>query len=162
MIIWLYGRPCSGKTTIATALRERLEADRKTVLSLDGDVVRRSLSSDLGFEPSDRLENVRRIASVAKLIHSEIGANVDFLIVSSIAPLKQHRDLIMSILEDVVLIYLDSSLEACVGRDVKGFYRAKAIGIEEFEESNGATVPTEGISIEESTELIIEKLWTQN
>jgi bifunctional enzyme CysN/CysC len=160
MIIWLYGRPCSGKTTISNVLRASLEGAGNTVLSLDGDIVRKSLSSDLGYEPSDRLENVRRIASVAKLLYQEVGIRVDYLIVSSIAPLAAHRDLIRSILGDVLLIYLKAGLGECSKRDLKGLYRSNATGIREFEESEGdLSIPTEGISVGESSNLILNRLW---
>jgi adenylylsulfate kinase-like enzyme len=137
---------------MAEALRDKLTG---SVFHLDGDIVRKSLSSDLGFEHSDRLENVRRIASLAKIIHYEIGAKVDYLIVSSIAPLEVHRDLIRATLEDVVLIYLKSSLSECRKRDVKGLYKSGALKISEFEEpTNGTVIPTDSMSVRESANLI--------
>jgi adenylylsulfate kinase-like enzyme len=160
MITWLYGRPSSGKTTIATGLIDRLENSGYKVVHLDGDCVRKSLSSDLGYTQEDRLENVKRIASLANLIHHAKQPIVDHVLISSIAPKVMHREMVKRIVKDVLMIRMDASLEECRRRDVKGLYKEGATNIEEFEISeDDVSVPTDGICEQESIDLVLKEIW---
>ncbi len=129
-VIWLYGLSGAGKTTIALALKNKLEqADQKVVL-LDGDVLREGLNKDLGFESKQREENIRRVSEVAKLLCD----NGIICICSLITPLQGHRDLSRQILQHrVIHIFVDCPLSECENRDVKGLYaKARSLKITNF------------------------------
>lgn len=119
-IFWLFGLSGAGKSTLAAALVADLRARGRTVLALDGDELRAGLCHGLGFSDSDRAENLRRAAEVARL-----GAASGLCVVASfITPLESHRQLVADILrqQNLSLIHLDAPLEVCRGRDVKGLY----------------------------------------
>jgi adenylylsulfate kinase len=117
-VLWFFGLPSSGKTTIARALRDHFQATGRSVVLLDGD----DLCSDLGFSDADRSENLRRAAHIAQLL-SRQGHTV---ICAFVAPKEHHRALLRQILGDnVFLVHIDCPLNVCMARDVKGLY-AKA------------------------------------
>jgi len=121
--LWFTGLSASGKSTIANILEKRLHADGKHTYILDGDNVRHGLSRDLGFTVADRVENIRRVAEVARLmVHSGL-----IVIVSFISPFRAERELARSLFApgEFVEIFVDTPLEECERRDVKGLY-AKA------------------------------------
>lgn len=119
-VFWLFGRSGAGKTTLALRLRDGL-ADRKIpVVYLDGDDLRSTLCSDLGFKSEARLENHRRIAEIARLLSAQ-GLNV---VVSTMAPEHQQRDLVAKILGDKLMwFYIHAPLDICMQRDPKGLYK---------------------------------------
>lgn len=119
-VFWLFGRSGAGKTTLAKRLHDGL-ADRKIpVVYLDGDELRSTLCSDLGFKSEARLENHRRIAEIARLLTSQ-GLNV---VVSTMAPEHQQRDLVAKILGDKLMwFYIHAPLDICMQRDPKGLYK---------------------------------------
>ena len=119
-VFWLFGRSGAGKTTLALRLRDGL-ADRKIpVVYLDGDDLRSTLCSDLGFQSGARLENHRRIAEIAKLLADQ-GLNV---VVSTMAPEHLQRDLVAKILGDkLIWFYIHAPLDICMARDPKGLYK---------------------------------------
>jgi adenylylsulfate kinase len=119
-VFWLFGRSGAGKTTLALRLRDGL-ADRKIpVVYLDGDDMRSTLCSDLGFGSEARLENHRRIAEIARLLTVQ-GLN---LVVSTMAPEHQQRDLVAKILGDKLMwFYIHAPLDICMQRDPKGLYK---------------------------------------
>lgn len=125
--VWFTGLSGSGKTTVATALAEMLQAEGRSHYVLDGDILRAGLNSDLGFSDEDRAENVRRVGEVAKLF-----TDAGFVtLVPLISPFRAGRDAVRhSHSRDglrFVEIFLDTSLEECENRDVKGLYaRARA------------------------------------
>lgn len=123
-VVWLYGLPCAGKTTIADALRDELSRRGITALRLDGDQLRQGLCSDLGYSVEDRAENIRRAAHVARLA-SAAGIPV---IASLITPTQALRRMAGEIIgEDSFLpVFVDCPASECARRDVKGLY-AKAI-----------------------------------
>ena len=124
--IWFTGLSGSGKSTIADALEKKLfEAGRFTML-LDGDNVRMGLNKNLGFEPEDRIENIRRISEVAKLMN-DAGLIV---LVSFISPFIIDRDRARHIIgeECFVEVYLSTPLQECERRDVKGLYKKARSG----------------------------------
>jgi bifunctional enzyme CysN/CysC len=125
--LWLTGLSGAGKTTIAGAIEQRLAEYGRTGVTLDGDVLRRGLSSDLGLSPSDRSEQARRTAHVAALI---AGAGL-VAIVSLISPYAEDRARARDIHEagglDFREIWVDTPLRVCQARDPKGLYaRARA------------------------------------
>jgi adenylyl-sulfate kinase len=125
-VIWLYGLPSSGKSTMAQAIRDWCAHDNRHHLGLDGDVLRATLCADLGFSPEDRAENVRRAAHVAQLAMASGLA----VIVSLITPTSTLRDLISSIVSNdrLLIVSIDCSLAECQRRDVKGLYARAAAG----------------------------------
>ena len=121
-VLWLFGLPSSGKTTISHALRDHLLNHGRQVVLLDGDELRSTLSADLGFSDVDRCENLRRAANIAQLLSSQ----GHLVVCSFVTPKEHHRALVRQILgEAVVLVHVHCPLEVCISRDVKGLY-AKA------------------------------------
>ncbi len=120
--IWFTGLSGSGKSTLANALEKRLVSLGRHTMILDGDNIRHGLNRNLGFGETDRVENIRRVAEVAKLMN-DAGLVV---LASFISPYERDRELAREILgEHFLEIYLSTSLEECQRRDVKGLY-AKA------------------------------------
>ena len=125
-VFWLFGLPGSGKSSLAANLIGELRSAGRPVLPLDGDVLRAGLCRGLGFSDSDRAENLRRAAEVAKL-----GSNEGFCVVASfITPRAAHRDLVAGIVgrDQLSLIFVDAPLEICRQRDPKGLYAAASAG----------------------------------
>lgn len=121
--IWFTGLSGSGKSTIANLLELRLCSDGKHTYLLDGDNVRHGLNRDLGFTEADRVENIRRVAEVAKLM---VDAGL-IVLVSFISPFRSERRMARSLFAEgeFVEVFVDSPIEECERRDVKGLY-AKA------------------------------------
>lgn len=167
MTLWFTGLSGSGKSTIANALEKRLYEDGKFTMLLDGDNVRMGLNKNLGFEPEDRIENIRRIAETAKLMN-DAGLMV---LTAFISPYESDRQNARNIIgnECFVEIYVDTPLEICEKRDVKGLYqKAKKKEIPNFTgisspyeapENPDLTISTEGHSVEDCVNLILEHLY---
>nr|WP_165878548.1 adenylyl-sulfate kinase [Natranaerovirga pectinivora] len=119
VLLWFTGLSGSGKSTIATALEQKLWELGKLTYLLDGDNVRHGLNGDLGFSEEDRKENIRRIKEVAKLF---VDAGV-ITIASFIAPFREDRDSIRRELGDrFVEVFVNCPIEVCASRDPKGLY----------------------------------------
>ncbi|RBI62605.1 adenylyl-sulfate kinase [halophilic archaeon] len=156
---WLFGLPCSGKTTLAEGLIG------PSTVHLDGDYLRNTLNSDLGFSKEDRTENLRRAAGVAQALNEQ-GFDV---IASFITPYRSQRELIAEKIEDVSFIYVNAPVEVCEERDVKGMYEQARKG--EIEGFTGIDAPFEEPEVEEielevrtamhSKEKIIESINTE-
>jgi bifunctional enzyme CysN/CysC len=130
-IIWFTGLSGSGKSSIANLLEKRLTAEGKHCYILDGDNVRHGLNKDLGFTEAARIENIRRVAEVARLM-ADAGLIV---LVSFISPFEKERRLAREVAGDIdfMEVYVDTPLEVCEARDPKGLYkRARAGEIKNF------------------------------
>jgi adenylyl-sulfate kinase len=116
-ILWLFGLPCSGKTTLALAIQKALQP--RACIVLDGDAYRAGVSKDLGFSHAERMENLRRAAETALLLADQ-GVCV---IGSFVTPAQEHRDLVQQILGSrLQWLHVDCPLAVCQQRDVKGLY----------------------------------------
>ena len=122
-IIWFTGLSGSGKSSIANILEKKLQALGKHTITLDGDNMRHGLNRDLGFTAADRVENIRRVGEVAKLM---INSGL-ICITSFISPFESERKMARSLVseDEFVEIFIDTPLSVCEERDVKGLY-AKA------------------------------------
>ncbi len=130
-IVWFTGLSGSGKSSIANLLEKRLTAEGRHAYILDGDNVRHGLNKDLGFTEAARVENIRRVAEVARLM-ADAGLIV---LVSFISPFEKERRLAREIAGDIdfIEVYVDTPLEVCEARDPKGLYkRARAGEIKNF------------------------------
>lgn len=136
-IIWFYGRPSSGKTTLARCIYNEWMDLNMPCMTLDGDELRAGLNKDLGFSPDNRQENFRRAAELAKLF-SQKGY---YVVCSFITPTEKDREFLRSLTlgYDFRLIYVHASLQTCVNRDVKGLYKKALAG--EIENFTGISAP---------------------
>jgi adenylylsulfate kinase len=125
-VLWFTGLSGSGKSTIAEALERQLYNNGYFVKVLDGDNIRSGINKNLGFSLEDRKENIRRIAEVAKLF-LDSGAIV---LCSFVSPTIEIRNLARKIIgtEDFKEVYVDTPLEICESRDVKGLYKKARAG----------------------------------
>jgi bifunctional enzyme CysN/CysC len=121
VLLWFTGLSGAGKSTIANSLEQKLHGLGKRTFVLDGDNVRHGLNRDLGFTEADRVENIRRVAEVAKLF---IEAGL-ITIVSFISPFRDEREMARGLMgpDEFIEIFVDTPLETCERRDPKGLYR---------------------------------------
>lgn len=166
IVIWITGLSGSGKTTIAKDLELELHKRGYLTKLLDGDNVRTGINNNLGFSEEDRTENIRRIAEVSKLFMK--GGVI--LINCFISPTKEIRDQARNIVgsEDFFEIYVNTPLEVCEQRDIKGLYAKARAGLiknftgidSPYEEPKNAHVEikTVELSVEESVQKILKVL----
>lgn len=166
--IWFTGLSGSGKSTLANELEKRLAAMGKHTMLLDGDNVRMGLNKNLGFREADRIENIRRIAEVSKLMN-DAGLIV---LTSFISPFAQDRQNAREIIGDAFMeVYVSTPMEECERRDVKGLYKKARKG--ELDHFTGVTSPyevpqhadvvidTSKFSVEACVDQILEQLKNQ-
>ncbi len=165
-VIWLTGLSGSGKSTLAIALERKLFDMNYRVVVLDGDNIRSGINSNLSFSPEDREENIRRIAEIAKLFLE----NGVICIVSFISPTRTIRKLARDIIgeDDFTEVFIDTPIEVCEARDVKGLYKkARAGEISDFTgidapyeapETPDIHIQTADKTIEESLNTLIENV----
>ncbi|HEX8303021.1 sulfate adenylyltransferase subunit CysN [Sphingomonas sp.] len=165
-LLWFTGLSGSGKSTIANLVEQRLHALGKHSFLLDGDNVRHGLNRDLGFTDADRIENIRRVGEVAKLM-TDAGLIV---LTAFISPFRAERELVRSLMPEgeFVEIFIDTPLEEAERRDVKGLYRKARAG--EIAHFTGISSPYEApqdpeiridttrMTPEDAAEWIVEKI----
>lgn len=165
LTLWFTGLSGSGKSALANALEKRLLALGKHTMLLDGDNVRMGLCRNLGFTHQDRIENIRRVAEVAKLMN-DAGLIV---LTAFISPYRQDRENARNIVGDnFVEIYVSTPIEVCEQRDVKGLYaKARRGEIPNFTGVTSAYEPpanpeiqvdTSACTLEEATDQILKSL----
>ncbi len=162
--LWFTGLVCSGKSVLADALADDLKKRGMKVERLDGDIVRKSLTRDLGFSNEDRRRNIERVTFVAKLLTRNNVA----VLASFISPFNDIREYSRQEIGAYILVYVKCPIEVCEQRDVKGMYaKARAGEIKQFtgidspfEEPDKADiiVDTSKQTIEESKETILNAL----
>jgi bifunctional enzyme CysN/CysC len=148
--VWVTGLPAAGKSTIGDALEERLVTAGIAAMRLDGDNLRHGLNGNLGFDPADRAENMRRAAHAAKLL-AEAGS---IAIVTVVSPYAASRQIARQIHEDdgvaFIEVFVDTPLDECERRDPKGLYAKARAG-----EMVGLTGVDDAYEIPESPELTL-------
>ncbi|MBO9699287.1 MAG: adenylyl-sulfate kinase [Sporocytophaga sp.] len=161
--IWLIGLSGSGKSTLAKNLESRLHTEGYFTKILDGDNLRTGINKNLGFQDADRMENVRRVAEVAKLFVN----NGIITITSLICPTKKMREMAKAIIgeSDYFEVFVDCDFEECEKRDPKGLYQKARNGdikqftgmdsVFEVPDNSQLTVRTDIDSISKCTDLII-------
>lgn len=162
--LWFTGLPCSGKSAVADRVAEILRGMRLRVERLDGDIVRQSLTRDLGYSREDRNENIRRVTFVAKLL-SRNGVAV---LTSFISPYRDIRAEARKEIGNFLEVYARCSLEECIRRDVKGMYKKAMEG--KIKEFTGVSDPyeeplnpeilleTDKETLEESAQKVLQRL----
>ena len=165
-LIWFTGLSGSGKSSIANILEKKLQAMGRHTITLDGDNIRHGLNRDLGFTKADRVENIRRVGETSKLM-VEAGL---ICISSFISPFASEREMVRSMMDEgeFVEVFVDTPLEVCEQRDVKGLYAKARAG--ELPNFTGISSPYESpqdpeiridttqVSAEEAAEQIIDYL----
>ncbi|WP_370477423.1 adenylyl-sulfate kinase [Tamlana flava] len=138
-LVFFTGLSGSGKSTLANALEERLNKNRIHTYVLDGDNVRRGINKNLGFSPDDRSENNRRIGEISKLF---IDAGI-VVLAAFVAPYEKDRKFIKETVNsnNFVEVFVNTSLEVCEKRDVKGLYKKARAG--EIKNMTGISAPYE-------------------
>ena len=165
-VIWMTGLSGSGKSSIANALEKKLVQMNLHTFILDGDNLRHGLNNDLGFTDTDRIENIRRVGEVARLM-TDAGLIV---IASFISPFRSERDMVRKMMEpgEFIEVFIDTPLSVAEARDVKGLYvKARAgqlinfTGIDspyETPKNPDVHVKTVDLTIEEAVQKILEEI----
>ena len=162
-LIWFTGLSGSGKSTLANLVEIALHKQGLSTYILDGDNIRKGINKDLSFAPEDRTENIRRIAEISNLM---LDAGV-ITLAAFVSPYIKDRQEVQQIVstDNFIEIFVNTSLEECERRDVKGLYKKARSG--EIKNMTGISAPyeapvnpdleviTDGQSIEESLEIII-------
>ncbi|MBW2937447.1 adenylyl-sulfate kinase [Aureisphaera sp. CAU 1614] len=166
LLIWFTGLSGSGKSTVANALEKALLEKGLHTYILDGDNVRNGLNNNLTFSPQDRTENIRRIAEVAQLM-----VDAGLVVLSAfVSPYQKDRENVKSIVgkENFVEIFVNTPIEECEKRDVKGLYaKARAGEIKDFTGVNApyetpqnpdVEIDTSTVSVEDSVAIIFKAI----
>lgn len=168
-VVWFTGLSGSGKSTIANIVEKKLHAMGKHTFLLDGDNIRHGLNRDLGFTDADRVENIRRVGEVAKLM-TDAGLIV---LTAFISPFRSERRMVRDLMADgeFIEVYVDTPLEVAEARDVKGLYKkARAGELKNFTgidspyeppELAEITVNTVELTAEEAAERVIARILGQ-
>jgi bifunctional enzyme CysN/CysC len=165
-VLWLTGLSGAGKSTIADIIEKKLLTAGRHTMLLDGDNVRHGLNRDLGFTDADRVENIRRVGEVAKLM-AEAGLIV---ICSFISPFRAERRMVRELTAPTAFleVFIDTPLDECIRRDPKGLYAKARAGLlqnftgldspYETPEAPEITVTTVGVSAEVVAEQVLDEL----
>jgi bifunctional enzyme CysN/CysC len=165
-VLWFTGLSGSGKSTIANLVEKRLFSSNRHTYMLDGDNVRHGLNRDLGFTDTDRVENIRRVAEVARLM-ADAGLIV---LVSFISPFRAERQMARELMEpdEFLEVYIDTPLAIAEARDPKGLYKKARLGeIKHFTgidspyeapENPDIRIDTTSLTAEQAAQRIVERL----
>ena len=165
-VLWFTGLSGAGKSTIANLVEKKLHAAGRHTYLLDGDNVRHGLNRDLGFTPADRVENIRRVAEVGKLM---VDAGL-IVLTAFISPFRSEREMARALMEpgEFVEIHVDTPLAVAEARDVKGLYAkarrgelANFTGVDSPYEAPVAPeirIDTTATTVEDAAELVVEYL----
>jgi len=165
-LLWFTGLSGSGKSTIANLVEKKLYRMNRHTFLLDGDNVRHGLNKDLGFTEADRIENIRRVGEVAKLM-TDSGLIV---ITAFISPFQAERDMVRAMLPegDFIEVFIDTPLRVAESRDVKGLYKkARSGGLKNFTGIDSPyeaprdpeiRIDTQAMTAEQAADLIIDRL----
>lgn len=151
LVVWMTGLSGSGKTSIAKALERLLHDAGRLTMLLDGDNIRAGINKGLGFSEEDRQENIRRIAEVASLFKTCGVITICCFVSPTKAIRAQARDIIGE--ADFMEVFVDTPLQVCEQRDVKGLYKKARAG--EIPDFTGISAPFEA-PIETATQLTTE------
>ena len=161
------GLPGSGKTTIALEVEKKLRAMGRNIEILDGDEVRKGLSSDLGFSKEDRQRHAKRVTYVAKVL----TRNEVIVLVGLISPFRAFRQYARDEIGEFIEVFVDTSLEECIERDPKGLYKMAMdgqikdlTGLQdpyEAPEDPELVIPTEDVTVEKAADMVMDQLRTQ-
>ena len=168
-LLWFTGLSGSGKSTLANLVEMELHKKGVSTYILDGDNIRQGINKDLNFTPQDRSENIRRIAEISNLM---LEAGVVTL-AAFVSPYLKDREAVKQVVgpDNVIEIYVNTSLEVCEQRDVKGLYKKARAG--EIKNMTGVSAPyqaplnpdievvTDGQTIQESVAVIMQFLNTK-
>ena len=161
---WFTGLPCCGKTTVADRVADILRKNGYKVERLDGDIVRKGLTSDLGFSKEDRDQNIKRVTFVSKLL----TRNGVAVLATFVSPYRERRQKTREEIGEFIEIYTKCPVETCIERDVKGMYKKALSG--EIKNFTGVDDPyeepldpelvinTDTETSEESVEKVLHKL----
>jgi len=165
-VIWFTGLSGSGKTTLASALERNLFERGHLTQVLDGDNIRTGINNNLGFSHEDRMENIRRIAEIAKLL---INSGV-ICLCAFVSPTRDVRNIVRTIVgeDDFLEVFVSTPIEVCETRDIKGLYRKARAG--EIKDFTGVSAPfdipqnailsidTSDKTVEECVEILLRRL----
>lgn len=168
-VIWFTGLSGSGKTTLASALERNLFERGYLTQVLDGDNIRTGINNNLGFSPEDRIENIRRIAEIAKLL---INSGV-ICLCAFVSPSEETRKTVRNIVgeNDFLEVFVSTPIEVCESRDVKGLYEKARAGI--IKDFTGVSAPfeipqnailsidTSDKNVEQCVALLLENLFSK-
>jgi len=165
-VLWLTGLSGSGKSTIAQHLERKLYNEGFFAQVLDGDNIRSGLNSNLSFSPEDRTENIRRISEIAKLYLQSGVVTINSFISPTLEIRQMAKDIVGA--EDFIEVYINTPLEVCEARDVKGLYKKARkgeikgfTGIDapyEAPKNPAIEVKTHNMTIDESVDVIYNYL----
>lgn len=166
LVLWMTGLSGAGKSAIANAVEKRLASLNRHTFLLDGDNVRHGLNKDLGFTEVDRIENIRRVGEVAKLM-TDAGLIV---ITAFISPFRSEREMVRQMVApgEFIEVFIDTPLHVAEERDVKGLYaKARSGELKNFTgidspyeppEAPEIRIDTTAMSIEQATEHIVSSI----
>ncbi len=164
MTFWLTGLPSSGKTTLGRLLKTSLDEIGIAAEIIDGDEVRKTICSDLGFTDEDRKENIRRVATLAK----QLNDSGKYAICCFVSPTNEIREIARSIIgnSNFYEVFVDAPVTVCENRDIKGLYKKARLGLipdftgvnSTFESPSNPDlhIRTDKLTVEESSKLVLQ------